>query len=113
MSTVYHNRGCAYYEWAEMKRSSSIPDLTRSAQEMYSLAIDDLRETIRLHEEIYQSAKGSSKGRNLSVSLTESNSRTFHRLQDCLVNLKQSEEALVVAESSRARSPWRGFTGQK
>ena len=104
VSTVYHNRGCAYYEWAEMTRSSSIPDLTLSAQEMYRLAIDDLRETIRLHEEIYQSAKGSSKGRNLSVSLTESNSRTFHRLQDCLVNLEQSEEALVVAESSRARS---------
>ena len=84
---------------------SSIPDLTLSAQELYcSLAIVDLRETIRLHEEIYQSAKGSSKGRNLSVSLTESNSRTFHRLQDCLVNLEQSEEALVVAESSRARS---------
>ena len=105
VSTVYHNRGCAYYEWAEMKRSSSsIPDLTLSAQEMYSLAINDLRETIKLHEEIYESTKGSSKGLSLSVSLTESNSRTFHRLQDCLVNLEQSEEALVVAESSRARS---------
>ena len=105
VSTVYHNRGCAYYEWAEMKRSSSsIPGLPFSAQELYSLAINDLRETIRLHEEIYQSTKGSSKGLNLSVSLTESNSRTFHRLQDCLVNLEQSEEALVVAESSRARS---------
>ncbi|KAL5481435.1 hypothetical protein EMCRGX_G021589 [Ephydatia muelleri] len=105
VSTVYHNRGCAYYEWAEMKRSfSSIPDLTLSAQELYSLAIFDLRETIRLYEELYQSAKGSSKGLNLSVSLTESNSRTFHRLQDCLVNLEQSEEALVIAESSRARS---------
>ena len=105
VSTVYHNRGCAYYEWAEMKRSSSsIPDSTLSAHEMYSLAIDDLRETIRLHEEIYQSTKGSSKGLNLSVLLTESNARTFHRLQDCLVNLEQSEEALVVAESSRARS---------
>ena len=105
VSTVYHNRGCAYYEWAEMKRSSSsIPDLTLSAQEMYSLAINDLRETIKLHEELYESTKGSSKGLSLSVSLTESNSRTFHRLQDCLVNLEQSEEALVVAESSRARS---------
>ena len=104
VSTVHHNKGCAYYEWAEMKRSSPIPDLTISAQELYNLAIGDLRETIRLHEEIYQSAKGSSKGLNLSVSLTESNSRTFHRLQDCLVSLEQSEEALVVAESSRARS---------
>ena len=103
-TTVYHNRGCAYYEWAEMKKCSSSADLTPSVQQLYNLAAGDLNETIKRHEEIYLSAKGSSRGPNLSVSLTESNSRSYHRLQDCLVNLDKPEDALVVAEKSRARS---------
>ena len=102
--TAYHNRGCAYYEWAEAERCSTTPDFTPNVRELYSRAAGDIEETIKHHEEIFQNAKGSSKGRNLSVSLTESNSRTYHRLQDCLVNLGKEEAALVVAERSRARS---------
>ncbi len=65
---------------------------------------DDLEEVVKFHETHLDNIKGSSKGLTLSVSLFETNSRTFHRLQDCLVNLGKYCEALLVAEQSRART---------
>ena len=133
VSTAQHNRGCAYYEWAtsllpktkqctmtgEQANESDYectfhgPDcdvdmclshLSSRAKELFSRGCADLQEVVKYHEERLQHIKGSSSGLSLSVSLFETNSRTFHRLQDCLVNLHKFEEALVVAEQSRART---------
>ena len=121
VSTARHNRGCAYYEWATSLLPKSHtgrctfhgPDcdvdvcLSRfpyKAIDLYRKGCEDLKEVVKHHEERLQHIKGSSSGLTLSVSLFESNSRTFHRLQDCLVNLHRYDEALVVAEQSRART---------
>ena len=183
-STARHNRGCAYYEWAESKMASLeglnslspefhaprervtdsalrvkgtvstlrvkgpvsektenlpavlvIPSLDKastsimpsfryhvhdssvdfrqnnrprlvieSIAELYRQGMTDLREVVAQHEVKFENVKGSSKGLSLSVSLFESNSRTFHRLQDCLVGLGSWRDALLVAEQSRART---------
>ena len=130
LSTAHHNRGCAYYEWAEMKMDdlasisspvttayylhgpdfpnpsastrprTVIPDIA----DYYRHGSEDLKEVVKYHEESLENIKGSSKGLSLSISLFESNSRTFHRLQDCLVNLGEYTQALLVAEQSRART---------
>ena len=162
LSTVYHNRGCAYYEWAEQLKSKpygestvSQPDVGTSCSdameqpadgkinsqhrsevtsyinsangndrpkksqsrelkskvtthskvtELYRLGIDDLTEVVKYCNEVFESTKGSIQGLTLSVSLIESNSRTFHKMQDCLVGLLQTDEALVIAEQCRART---------
>ena len=134
VSTARHNRGCAYYEWAtslqprtdncksncqvgtpvpEYQCTFHGPDcdvdeclsnLSSRAKGLYHNGCEDLKEVVKHHEERFQYIKGSPNGLTLSVSLFESNSRTFHRLQDCLVNLHKFEEALVVAEQSRART---------
>ena len=131
-STAYHNRGCARYEQAEMDKKKLYERLnggndnhriTFSGQhledvdanekpaflptnikKLYQSACTDLLEVIQHHEEHFQSMKGYSKGLTLSVSLMESNSRTFHRAQDCLYNLERPDTALELAEQSRARS---------
>ena len=162
LSTVYHNRGCAYYEWAEQLKSKldgestvSQPDIGKSCSdameqpedgkinsqhrsevtsyinsansndrqkksqsmelksevtthpkvtELYRLGIGDLTEVVKYCNEVFESTKGSKQGLTLSVSLIESNSRTFHKMQDCLVGLLQTDEALVIAEQCRART---------
>ena len=128
ISTARHNRGCAYYEWAtslhpkrnlcivgdqeylctfhspECNVDDCLRGLPSRAKELYRKGSEDLKMVVEFHEERLQHIKGSPKGLTLSVSLFESNSRTFHRLQDCLVNLHRYEEALVVAEQSRART---------
>ena len=123
VSTARHNRGCAYYEWATSLHFSNASKFQQSslhgpdcdgdsclnhvpakAKELYRKGSDDLEEVVKYHEERFQHIKGSLRGLTLSVSLLESNSRTFHRLQDCLVNLHKWEQALVVAEQSRART---------
>ena len=127
ISTAQHNRGCAYYEWATSLCASStsktsIADIKYSihgpecdvdqclskiplkARELFKSGSEDLQEVVKHHERRFQHIKGSSQGLTLSVSLFESNSRTFHRLQDCLVNLHRAEQALLVAEQSRART---------
>ena len=132
VSTAFHNRGCSYYEWAESKKetlfqkdASSVkkdqfflngpdfkdcegehqpPLLPNSILKYYQQGRQDLEEVVKYHEETFDNIKGSSKGLTLSVSLFETNSRTFHRLQDCLVNLEEWEMALVVAEQSRTRT---------
>lgn len=70
----------------------------------YRHASQDLVKVVHYHEETFQTIKGSSKGLTLSVSLFESNSRTFHRLQDSLCCLEKWKEALVYAEQSRSRT---------
>ena len=134
ISTARHNRGCAYYDWAtsllpkktyhgastsDEPAESNIPlvfhgpdcdvdecliDLNSKAKDLYRRGCDDLKKVVQHHEERLQHIKGSPRGLTLSVSLFESNSRTFHRLQDCLISLHKFEEALVVAEQSRART---------
>ena len=139
LSTAHHNRGCAYYEWAETKMDAlSKPEpmtehsakstitgvnfyvhgldftdikantyprrVTDSIVKYYRLGSEDLQEVIKFHEENLDSIKGSARGLSLSISLFEINARSFHRYQDCLVNLGKYEQALLVAEQSRART---------
>ena len=127
VSTAFHNRGCSYYKWAENKKATlpqkarftlhgsdfencevehqpSFKSLPNSILKYYQLGRQDLEQGIKYHEETFENIKGSSKGLTLSVFLFETNSRTFHRLQDCLVNLGEWEKALVVAEQSRTRT---------
>ena len=120
VSTARHNRGCAYYEWATSLLSkvpmevhyhgpkcdvdACLSHLPAKAKELYGKGSEDLEEVVKYHEEKFQHIKGSAQGLTLSVSLFESNSRTFHRLQDCLVNLHKYDKALEVAEKSRART---------
>ena len=127
-TTALHNRGCASYEKgeankkkhlaAEGARASNItydganmkdsqyhrPDLPESALKSYRNGHKDLAKVIVRHEESFQTIKGSTHGLTLSVSLFESNSRTFHRVQDCLFNLGEFQKALEFAEQSRTRS---------
>ena len=128
-STAHHNRGCAYYEKAEahrkklfrtadesnsnlqityggpkMKGKPQALPLINSVKEGYISGRNDLTEVVAYHEETFQTIKGSSQGLNLSISLFETNSRTFHRLQDCLYNLGDCASALEFAEQSRART---------
>ena len=194
ITTAHHNRGCAYYDWAEKKKSpdkqkgltnsgvvtrSPLPNVNRGSstdrvkrmvtrggaiefkgkqptgsdssqnsssdeqqatqshfrvslhgpdfkdcrdifkhnpvspavQKYYLQGTRDLEYVIKHHEENFNGIKGSAKGLSLSVSLFETNSRTFHRMQDCLVHIQEEgkestrfEEALQVAEKSRART---------
>ena len=124
LSTANHNRGCAYLEWAEQLRlgqngatsgvssnlqvlcnpGTMVPSPGYSPTKLYRLGASDLTQAIELCNEVLQSTKGSMQGLSLSVSLIESSSRTFHKLQDCLIGLQQMDEALVVAEQCRART---------
>ena len=127
-TAALHNRGCASYEKGEANkkkylttegaRSSNIiydganmkdsqyhrPDLPESVLKSYRNGHKDLAKVIERHEESFQTIKGSTHGLTLSVSLFESNSRTFHRVQDCLFNLGEFQKALEFAEQSRTRS---------
>ena len=127
-TTALHNRGCASYEKGEANKkkyltgegagSSNItydganmkdsqyhrPDLPESVLKSYRNGHKDLAKVIERHEESFQTIKGSTHGLTLSVSLFESNSRTFHRVQDCLFSLGEFQKALEFAEQSRTRS---------
>jgi len=127
--TALHNRGCAYYEKAESEKKKLLDrekadadkfyitftgptvmngekDLvpTRSMKEDYAKGAADLKEVVEYHEETFQTMRGSQRGLNLSVSLFETNSRTFHRLQDCHYSQQNWDTALECAEQSRART---------
>ena len=134
VTTALHNRGCAYYEWAESKmialekshsstkdlpvgqtvfrihcsktvsHEHSPPIVIDSIYKLYKQGKNDLEKVLASHERKHDHIKGSSKGLSLTVSLFESNSRTFHRLQDCMVNLGNWREALLVADQSKART---------
>ena len=78
--------------------------VTSDIAKYYGSGCDDLNEVVKFHEDHLDNIKGSTKDLTLSVSLFETNSRTFHRLQDCLVNLGEYVKALLVAEQSHART---------
>ena len=126
-TVALHNRGCCAYEKAELLlRASKRPcpplimcgrggvavdagtahrvHLTDDVARLYDEAREDLGQVISSHEATLHTMKGSMKGLTLSVSLFEANSRTFHRLQDCLCLLGEWEEALERAEQCRART---------
>ena len=127
--TAHHNRGCAFYERAEANRKKIVrtpkssqddfyityggptvekklhdPPLIDTLKKDYINGRNDLMEVVAFHEETFQTIKGSAHGLSLSVSLFETNSRTFHRLQDCFFNLGEWSRALEFAEQSRART---------
>ena len=87
-----------------IEEDHEIPALPASIQRRYRKAQEDLSYVVSQHELSFKHIKGSQKGLTLSVSLFETNSRTFHRLLDCLYNLGEWEKALVYAEQSRART---------
>ena len=64
----------------------------------------DLERVVKHHEQTFKDIKGSQRGLSLSVSLFETNVRTFQRLQDCSFFLNQWEQALVCAEQCRSRT---------
>lgn len=116
-----HNRGCCTYEKAELLLKASgrpCPPLIvcgwgiiamddGTPQHVHlteDVTKEDLGQVILAHEDTLHTMKGSMKGLSLSVSLFEANSRTFHRLQDCLCLLGRWEEALECAEQCRART---------
>ena len=87
-------------------------------------AKSDLLEAIESHELSVQNVKGSHDALSLSLSLSESNSRSFYKIQEALVELgklrqrlselgvtdmtaaepKQFKDALVYGEQARART---------
>eukprot|EP00731_Ephydatia_muelleri_P037229 Em0423g3a len=85
-------------------RGTMVPSPGFTPTGLYRLGASDLTQAIELCNEVLQSTKGSMQGLSLSVSLIESSSRTFHKLQDCLIGLQQMDEALVIAEQCRART---------
>ena len=122
-STAYHNRGCARYERAECERKAEMKSqsiityqgvdvapehsymkLPDQILKRYRSAQTDLERVMRHHEQTLNNIKGSPTGLSLSVSLFETNSRTFQRLQDCSYCIGQWKQALVYAEQSRART---------
>ena len=130
MFTAYHNRGCAYYEKSEAEKKKILEtkldkkniefyvtftgpntanetkelELGVSLKESYKKGLEDFTMVVEYHEETFQTMRGSPQGLNLSVSLFETNSRSFHRLQDCLYNVQDWGMALEYAEQSRART---------
>ena len=129
-TTAYHNRGCARYERAETERKAYLEKegienghlslvfhgsevqkhedgyvkLPDQIQKHYRSAQSDLEKVMKYHEQTLNNIKGSATGLNLSVSLFETNSRTFQRLQDCSYCIGNWTQALVFAEQSRART---------
>lgn len=128
--TAYHNRGCANYEKTETEKKKFLrlesskkesefhvtftgpsmeneprdPVLSESLKTGYSKGQQDFSLVVQYHEETFQTMRGSPQGLNMSMSLFETNSRSFHRLQDCLYNLQEWWAALECAEQSRART---------
>ena len=124
---VNDNYACTCYKWSkshvgvivflrgpDFERCDEIsrPHVVSPATQKYFLqGTRDLEYVIKHHEDNFSGIKGSSKGLSLSVSLFETNSRTFHRMQDCLVHIQKGddqpirfEDALLVAEQSSART---------
>ena len=73
-------------------------------QKSYKDSKSDLERVVKHHEQTFQDIKGSQRGLSLSVSLFETNGRTFQRIQDCSFFLNQWEQALVYGEQSRSRT---------
>ena len=78
--------------------------LSEDIKQLYQDAINDLTRVIEHHEQTFSSMRGRCDAQDLAVNLFETNSRTFHLLQDCYIRLGDWEHALLTAEQSRARS---------
>ena len=96
----------------------------KEALPFYETARADLLEAIEAHEQSVQNVKGSHEALSLSLSLFESNSRSFYKIQETLVELgrvyrrlselgvmdmvsaepQEFKQALVYAEQARART---------
>ncbi|XP_065920020.1 uncharacterized protein [Dysidea avara] len=96
----------------------------KEALPFYETARADLLEAIDAHEQSVQNVKGSNEALSLSLSLFESNSRSFYKIQETLVELgkvyhrlsdlgvmdmvsaepQEFKQALVYAEQARART---------
>ena len=101
-------------------------EIVRSAEALPFLeaAKSDLLEAIESHEQSVQNVKGSHDALSLSLSLFESNSRSFYKIQEALVELgklrrrlselgvtdmtaaapQEFKDALVYGEQARART---------
>ena len=90
-----------------------LPTLPESIRKHYRSAQSDLEKVMKHHELTFKNIKGSQRGLSLSVSLFETNARTFQRLQDCSYSLGQWQQALVFAEQSRARTLGELLLGRK
>ena len=118
--TALHNRGCAYYDWATSLQqrgdnalmihspkcdvSKCLESLSPESKELYRKGTNDLEKVVEYYEERLQHLKNSASGLTTSISSFESNSHTFHCLQNCLFNLHKFDKALLVAEQNRART---------
>ena len=131
--TAYHNRGCARYERAEEEKKKysewgehsivgksnlifvghdmkdceeehRFVTLPEQLLKHYRDANSDLEKVMKRHEQTFKDIKGSPRGLSLSVSLFETNAKTFQRLEDCSFILDRWQQALVYAEQSRART---------
>ena len=96
----------------------------KEALPFYETAKTDLLEAIEAHEQSVQNVKGSHETLSLSLALFESNSRSFYKIQETLVELgrvycclsdlgvmdmvnedpQEYKQALVYAEQARART---------
>ena len=78
--------------------------LPENLLKQYRDAKKDLEKVMKHHEHTFREIKGSPQGLSLSVSLFETNSSTFQRMQDCSYFLGEWQQALVFAEQSRSRT---------
>ena len=101
LCTYLRNRGIGPSMKDSQHRRSDLPE---SVLKSYRNGHTDLAKVIQRHEESFQTIEGSTHGLTPSVLLFESNSHTFHRVQDCLYNSGEFEKALEFAEQSRIRS---------
>ena len=117
VALAHCNRGNAYYFWAE-KKSALLQNLqlqetaispqcnsdsTSHLTKIYAQAAKDFGHFIEYHEEELRAIKACKNELSLSASLFDANRCIFQRMQDCLVRLDKSNEALFIAEQTRAR----------
>lgn len=103
MGTSFGPTTLYYYgpETTDCAEASRHPVIPNSILELYEKASNDINEVIKYHEETMSCVSGFNNYRSLSISFFETNSCTFHYLQDCFVSLGCCKEALVIAELSR------------
>ena len=125
MYVAFHNRGCGYYELAEMKKKQYLSKQIKrhdfhffgcgpnvkpqyfesvkpeSIQCLYNQGLKDLEEVI-IHLE--STFSGPKQTVNLFFSNFEKNVKTFNRAQDCAYNLGDHRQALLLAEECRSRT---------
>ena len=78
-----------------------LPAPLAAIKRRYKTAQEDLAYVVNQHELSFRHIKGSRKGLTLSVSLFETNSRTFHRLLDCHYNNNKKLQTKKYADNIR------------